>query len=245
MDDKSNDAEPSETPMVATGTKNDELNATGEERTGGLHARILQKNEPMREGEIREAIKIHSAGVVKEIYDTVVRQMQYEQGRQGRLDAKANSLLAANGLSLTILFTFGVQVLSKVSKDYASFLVILLWLTVAMGLASGIFAAVALLVREYRMVNERDLFDANVLSTIDNHSVEELDSNDNEQARVSILKRHHIPQMWSIVQMQVRIHQKKAQYIERGQYFFLAFLVGIAVIALATSAILRITGQTP
>ena len=103
-------------------------------------------------------------------------------------------------------------------------------------------AACALLIRDYRMVNERDLFDADVLASIDEVSADGLDSNDNDSARVSIFKRHHIPQMWSIVQTQVRIHKKKADYIAKGQYFFIAFLVGMAEMAITTAIIMRTTG---
>jgi hypothetical protein len=63
--------------------------------------------------ELERRLRLHSPVLVKELYDIAVRQVQYETGRQGRLDDKATSLLQVVGFSLTVAFTFGGQFLAS------------------------------------------------------------------------------------------------------------------------------------
>jgi hypothetical protein len=61
--------------------------------------------------ELRDRVDLHSPLLIKELYESALRQIQHETARQTRLDGKATSLLTATGLSLTVAFAFGGQIL--------------------------------------------------------------------------------------------------------------------------------------
>src|SRR5208282_3693317 len=90
------------------------------------------------------ALRLNNPDLVKEVYEVAQRQMKAESERQGRLDAKANGLLAIVGLSLTGLFTYGGLLMGHAKTLRAegprTWNVALVSLAVAVVL--GIFAAV-------------------------------------------------------------------------------------------------------
>lgn len=219
-----------------------------------------EDSSPLSSDELHKALRIRSPGLVKEIYDTITRQTQYEQGRQGRLDAKANTLLTANGLALTILFTFARDVLANAKKSGAlvggsSRLVeIILWFTVISGFASAILAISSLLISKgYRMFSERNLLNRRILWGIDdigNKSLSEdgdvvqdyshVDVNDEasesekDNVRVAQFRCFLIQEQLEILRAHVKTHDRKAITVSFGQGFFCAFLLGISIIALIT-----------
>ena len=62
-------------------------------------ADAITSKQPLDKGALMERLTISSPELVKELYETTLRQIQTETGRQARLDAKAMSLLAASGIS--------------------------------------------------------------------------------------------------------------------------------------------------
>jgi len=116
--------------------------------------------------ELAERLRLKSPALVDEIYSIAQRQTQAEAGRQTRLDAKASSLLTAAGLSLTVAFTFGGQVLLARATELRqlgavrwSIVLVTFLLAIVTGLLASIFAVMALRVREYLSVNEQTVFD--------------------------------------------------------------------------------------
>src|SRR5438046_1833562 len=71
-----------------------------------------KSNRWLSREELKQRVK-RSPALVKEIYEIAQRQVQAEVGRQGRLDAKATSLMSAVGLCLTVTFTFGSLLLTQ------------------------------------------------------------------------------------------------------------------------------------
>jgi len=71
---------------------------------------------PLTREEIGERLRLNSATIVDDLHALALRQIQAEDQRESRLDAKAQGLLITSGLSLTVAFTFGGMLLEH--PDY-------------------------------------------------------------------------------------------------------------------------------
>lgn len=174
--------------------------------------------------------------LVKEINDLVVRQMATETGRQQRLDAKATSLLGAVGLTLTVLSTFGVQLVTSLAPAAQ----LHPKLTMALGAAAliatglGLLAAVcavrALGIRSFDGVAEGAIFSRDAIQA----ARAEGEGKDEQEAGVAVYRRMMIEHLWPVVKAQERNQHEKAQFVRWGHRFFLGFLGCIPALGLLT-----------
>lgn len=206
---------------------------------------------PLDPHEIVDRLRLHSTGLVEDIYTLVLRQIQGEDQRESRLDAKAQGLLVTSGLSLTVAFTFGGILLQH--PEYFSPLgriatlgqwplyatVISYCAALIAGLGSSIYAVRALLVTDgYRATSERDVLDEEELAAADEEYASEL-SNEHPDRQLgnakaqSRFRRHMAAHYWQIWQQHNRLHERKATTIGRGQRLFLCFLSALIVIGIA------------
>lgn len=195
--------------------------------------------------EIKEAVALESPSLVKEVYELVQRQLQSEAARQTILDGKANSLLTAVGLSLTLSISIGYQMVlgqqtaaNSMPQWYRNLLVIVLTLGTGFALASSIHAIYSLRVSKcYRAVNAEDIFNKDILRLASSHGA----TPDAGERSVTIYRRYLMPQLWDIVQNDFMVHERKATIVKRGQNCFLAFVVSL--VALSGLIALRVALQ--
>ena len=175
--------------------------------------------QAMTPAELDEALELHSPVLLKQLYEAAQRQVTFETGRQGRLDAKATGLLQAVGLSLTVL----AMMAPRLPENARGAVLWGLWVVLLLGLSAALMAIWALRVRkgEYVTVNERTLFSKELLADADSHVKDEQDQ------VVTMFYRTTTAHLWQIVQAQERIHNAKAEWIWRGQMAFGGFLLGV------------------
>lgn len=220
-------------------------------------AKALPLLEP---AEIVDRLRLHSNGLVEDIHALVLRQLQAEDQREARLDAKAQGLLITSGLSLTVAFTFGgillqhpeylspLEHIATLGKWPLYAIVACYGIALVVGLLASVFAVLALLVTEdYRATSERDVLDEGELGAADDEYIVETSKENGErqfanakaQAR---FRRYVTAHFWQIWQQHGRLHERKATRIGRGQWLFLGFLSALIIIGIAIgySAILKI-----
>jgi hypothetical protein len=200
---------------------------------GAADARPAGETEPTLTPEVlRERLTLGSPALVREIYEIQLRQIQYEVGRQTRLDAKATSLLTAAGLSLTVAFTFGGQIVLAHLHDELAFhvgAVVAFAVATLCGLASAGFAIRALLVHDaFRTINEASVFSLRALKEAD--ADYQSGAEDGDEAAVTQYRKSLIPHLLEIWQTNGRSNEDKAKIVKRGQLFFGLFLVALIVI---------------
>jgi hypothetical protein len=169
--------------------------------------------------------------LIGEVYALAQRQVQFETGRQGRLDGKATSLLSAAGLSLTVAFTFGGLLLAnkavlkaKIGWYYAA--VSGFGVAILFGLATAAFALWALRVRgANRGVSEEAVFSEAILKRAEDET--------DEDVAVSEYQKSLTVHLWMIAQAQHNLHERKAKIILSGQLAFMAFMVAVAFVCVA------------
>jgi hypothetical protein len=175
-----------------------------------------------------EEIAATTPKLVSALYDATKAQLSEEAARQGRLDAKATSMLGAIALSLTVSFTFGGLLLQN-RKAFDPAIVATLAAfagCVVCGLTAAWQALVVLKTREHLTTSAEALFAEALLDGGDASATDEVRLMDWQKAVI----RH----LWKIVERQRGIHAEKATALQTGQRFFFGFL--IAVILLAVSA---------
>lgn len=192
---------------------------------------------PLTGPQLSERVTRSSPALLKELYDIARRQIVTEAGRQTRLDSKATSLLTAAGLSLTVAFTFGGQMIighrSPIDPAHVP-----IWAQTAFavgvifGLAAACFAIGALFVRgSYLTVNERSIFSEAALKAAEDAYDPATPGSD-----VVGMSEYHkalIPHLWCISQKHASVHETKATLIKVGQGLFLAFLMSLFIVFLS------------
>jgi hypothetical protein len=177
--------------------------------------------------EIKQAISINSRTIIKEVYDTALRQVQSESSRQSTLESKATALLSAVGLAMTLLFTLGCQILLGASNPFAGFnyshriaLFICFVASIIAALLSSAHAIWALRISDkYRYVGELNIFDKETLLAASTHK--------NDDDAVTEYRRWLVPSLWAAFKNDYDLHKRKAALIYRGQLCFLAFVVSL------------------
>jgi hypothetical protein len=170
---------------------------------------------PLDKGELMARLTISSPELVKELYETTLRQIQSETERQTRLDAKATVLLAASGVSLTVAVAIDRAIVPSGVHSLTAFLV--LGLASALGLSAALCALMALRVRVYMGVNDDAVFNKTLLAEADNA--------DDALAGLTEYRKSMIVHLWLITQRQATNRKRKASLVALGQRFFLAFFV--------------------
>jgi hypothetical protein len=188
--------------------------------------------------DIAAALALHSPGLVAEVHAISLRALQAEEQRESRLDAKAQSLLTAASLTLTVAFTFGGSVLlghPEYLRSGGTLVAVACLggygLALVMGLLASIHAVSALRVsNEYRHVAESDVFNRQELLEADAACTEPAAKSDNEKA-VALYQRYMASAYWRIWQQHYALHERKADKIRKGQRALLGFLAMLLLIA--------------
>lgn len=191
--------------------------------------------------ELVERVRLNSPELAGEVYDVAKMQLANEEKRETNLSAKAVSLLSVTGLSLTVAFTFGGVLLQRPVYLAALggwrylFVVAPYALALIAGMAASLFALRALAVRsDYRSIAERDVFG------------QELTGADTSGAAGPVAYRRFLAvHFWLIFQNNWDIHEAKATQIERGQQFFVAFLLLLLPIGGAMTYSLAVAQDAP
>ncbi len=192
--------------------------------------------------ELGSRLALSSPKLVKELYDIAIRQIAEENARQTRLDAKATSLLTAAGLSLTVAFTFGGQLVLGHHKTGADHLDFPWWGVAAFcaalfaGLSAAAFAMRALLVGGgYRAIDEQEIFKRDLLSYAEGHYHPEAEKGvaESDEQAATEYRKTIIPHLWEVSQEHLTVHQRKADIIRSGQLWFLGFILAICVVCVS------------
>jgi len=191
----------------------------------------------LSEDEIIARLRLNSSKLVKEIYEIALRRVQYESGRQQRLDAKATSLLTATGLSLTVAFTFGATLLSAGGQaafhEFYNYVLLLFYSAISLGIVSAGFALGALLVRSgYATVRDTAVFNVALLQKANQLANAEGDD-DAEDNALMVYQRGLIPHIWKIGTAHERQHETKALVIKIGQSVFGLFLLAVLCLCIS------------
>lgn len=185
---------------------------------------------------IFERLQLAPPAMVKEISDMVVRQMAFETARQQRLDSKATSLLGAVGLTLTVVSTFGVQLLTTLAPaaekhpKTAAALGVVAFLATLLGLGAALCAIWTLGVRSFAGVNEEAIFSVEAIQAAKAQG----EGKDEQEVGVAVYRRMMVEHLWPTVQRQEQHNATKARRVALGQVLFLVFLAFIPVMGLLT-----------
>lgn len=168
---------------------------------------------------------------MKEVFDAVQRQVTFEIGRQTRLDTKASSLLGATGLSLTVAFTFGGQILLNNADVLGEFGVIgvvadsVFVLAVVSGLVSASYALRALFVRGSATASPDELFKKSVLAIDSDEDLEDED-------KAAHYQRHLAVHLWDVAEALSERLSATARYVRTGQAWLVVFIALLGLISL-------------
>jgi hypothetical protein len=180
--------------------------------------------------EILGRLALRNGKLVAQLFELARAQVQAEFARQGRIDAKATSLLAAVGFSLTVAAAFLGQLMLANSKNLAlnpgtrDTIVIGSGVAIVTALAAAVCSILALRVHAGLVdINEHVLFDREVLKLAD----EESDS----ESGLAEYRKFLVAHLWDIVQTNCGVQLRKSRFILAGQACFLAFLGALAVVS--------------
>ena len=188
--------------------------------------------------EINSRIQQATPGVTKEVFEGVKGLLDAEQRRTPAVDARAMSLLGAAGLSMTVTFTFGASLVrSELGLNgMASLVVVAVYLlALATGLLTALFSLLALFARDDHPIADEDAVFRSEAFPLRG---EESDGVYLKQLTVSF---------WSIYQLLVKKHVRKALYMRKAQYCFLGFLLLVGSLGgvIAMSSAKKSTQSTP
>lgn len=179
---------------------------------------------------VHEAVELGSAGLVREVHETVQTYLRNEMARQTLIESKATSLLSAVGLSMTIAFAFVGSLLehhatlAEMPSVVRWAMSILLVIAPLLGTVSATVAIYALLISDNQLVpNEEAIFDIERLKKADKH--------ENDDFAVREYRRYLIPHLWKIAQRETAVLDKKGRCVALAQRLFGAFIGCIGVVA--------------
>lgn len=217
-------------------------NASGGGQDSNTTSREGTPKKWMTRSEMATALRVHSPGVIGEVWALALREITEESTRLGRLEDKAKSLLTAAGTSLALAFSFGAKTMID-NRLYltqhwvlATLLVILLACATWFGLRSSMNAVEALraIWAAHRTLSHRTILHAETLSTADDaRDLRETDYSrgvpappptDPEPHRVAMYRRFILPQLWEVVQLRFTLNEEKAAIVTAGQEQFMSFL---------------------
>jgi hypothetical protein len=175
-----------------------------------------------------------------------MRQVQVEEQRETRLDAKATAIAAAAGFSVTLVFSAGmfllekIRVVERLGPTMGRGVLALYWSALLFGLLASAWALRALRIRDsYRSVSDNDVFNSKEFDRIERVGHE-------PGKAQSEYRRYVLPQQWIFLRRHQRIHDEKADLISRGQWFFGAFIFMLLLVgSVITIAAFREFGTAP
>jgi hypothetical protein len=166
--------------------------------------------------EINSRIQYATPEVTREVFDGVKGLLDAEQRRTPAVDARAMSLLGAAGLSMTVTFTFGAELVrSELGLNgIVSLLVVVIYLlALVTGLSAAFFSLLALFVRDDHPIADED--------AVFRSEAFRLRGQESDGVYLKLLS----VSFWAIYQLLVRKHVRKALYMRKAQYCFLVFLL--------------------
>ena len=211
--------------------------------------RKKKKEEPARrltKEELRERMTLNANGLVEELHTLTIRQLQSEDVREGRLDAKAQGLLGAVSLSLTVAFSLG-GVLWQHKNLFSSTTFGLYALALICGMSASLAAAKALFVsKNYGAIRDDDVFNPGEFNAIERDIVAEtVDPKDKEKLAQCLYRRYITVQLWGIYRKHFDEHERKAKIIKVGQILFMLFLLLLILIGISSAAAALTQTGTP
>jgi hypothetical protein len=196
--------------------------------------------------ELVRRLSIRSDSVVDEIYDIAKQQLDDEDKRDGILNTKANTVLGASGLSLTVAFTFGgflLQHPERLALGPPTFYLVVAAFAASMllGLLAGLFALFGMKVGQYEYINEGSIFDVENLGDVDRAFEATWTSSKGDraaanQAALSTYRRYLAGHLWGIYQRTFEKLERRAEWIKWAQRAYLGFLATIMVLGLELTA---------
>lgn len=163
---------------------------------------------------VREALQVKSAPLVAEVFEFAKLTAAEEVARQGRIDMKANLLLGAIGVSIsvaTILMPKAETWFARISLGAAAVL----------AFCAGCCAVFGLRVLTYYRIGDRTIFNSQLLEQADRAS--------DGGGAVAMYQRYMIPAMWDAHVTYVRTNDKRAIIVAWGQMLFLGALAAAIV----------------
>lgn len=172
---------------------------------------------------VAEAMRLDTPELVAEVFAFAKVTIAEELARQARLDAKANLLLGAIGVSVSVV---------TVLMPRASLLTgVLLAVAASLAVAAALCAAFALRIGHFKRVPDAAIFDASTLERADNEG--------DPRKAVSLYQRSLLPAVWEAHVTMVRANDRRAPTIAWGQWIFavalcFAVLGGVLIAATPT-----------
>jgi hypothetical protein len=184
---------------------------------------------PLSKAELTKLLRLGSIELVGELWAITQKQVDFEVARHGRLEAKANSLLTAVGLSLTVASTFGATLFSKLTLFGQLLPVVIVIYCAAMvaGVASALLAFQALKLVEQKQVEERAVFNEQTLEVADRTNVAD------EKEGLMAYRQSLILHFWEIRQQYDSTYRPKSVWVQRGQTAFGFFLTALLILCIA------------
>jgi hypothetical protein len=186
----------------------------------------VDATEPLPQAVIEDRMRLVNPELAKEVLDFARAQVQAEAARHGILNTKATSLVAAAGVSITVLFSVAGMVMSS--------RLVMPWELLAMFAAAGVFGlssvvlgVLALLVTGgFAQVSEHAVFDKDALEFADEPTgCDDLtELKDKYAYGVASYRQHMTVHLWAVYAQEHKQLDGKATQVRWGQRCFIAFV---------------------
>jgi hypothetical protein len=197
---------------------------------------------------------MRSESVVEEIFAVAKQQLDDEDKRDAVLTTKANTVLGASGLSLTVAFTFGAFLLQhpeRIAFGRVGFdvVVAVFALSLLLGLLASYFALRSMRVSQFEYISEKSVFDNENLRDADSAFEKAWTESGGDRsvadlAAVSVYRRYLTAHLWGMYQRTFDKLEQKAETVKFAQRLYVAFLATIIVIGMALT-VSAVTGRIP
>lgn len=192
--------------------------------------------------ELKDRLCINSPLIVEDLQTIMRGLLQQEDGRRSRLDSKAQGLLGAASLTLTVSLALGGLILQR-GQSFASELLAVLAsiyvLALFCGLGASIQAVRALFVRgEYKNVSLKVALDPETLA-LANQEAESRPTDDfaiRDRRAQTFYRRFMIAHLNDIYEAHFHAHRKLAKLVWLGQLLFMAFLASLLALGIVIAA---------
>ncbi|MEO7037368.1 MAG: hypothetical protein ABI548_25660 [Polyangiaceae bacterium] len=177
--------------------------------------------------EIAARLRLVNPELAKEVYEIAKAQVQSEAARHTRLDAKANSVITAAGLSMAVASSLG-GIIASGQTLLPGWLLWMFGLAGIFALSSVVTGVMALLVKGgYAQVSDHAVFNQEKLAFADvpTGCDDLLDAKDKQAYGVAVYRQYMAAHLWDV---SVKDHgqlNRKAKQVQVAQWLFIAFLV--------------------